>query len=452
LSPARDDAAPSRATWRHHPLELGLRLFADVRPGEAVSALVLTLDVFLLLTAYYLLKVAREPLILTGGGAEVKSYASVGQSILLVFVASFYGWLAQRVDRLRLIAYVTLFFVANLFVFWILGVRGVPLGVPFFLWVGIFNVTVIAQFWSFAADIYSPEQGKRIFPILGIGSSVGAVAGAAIAGLLNRLGPYNLMIVASGILLVCLALTYFVHRRESARAKADVTHHEEPIGGTNGFVLLLQDRYLLLLGALIFVLNAVNKTGEYALDRALLADAHARVAELGMSVNEYIGRFKSDYFEYVNVLGVTLQLFAVSRILKYLGVRRALFIMPLVSFVGYSTAAFFPLLGVILAAKVAENGLDYSLANTSQQALWLVTTRDAKYKVKQVIDTFLFRAGDVMSAGLVWAGTHLLAFGTEQFIVCNVGLVVLWAIVLWFLTREHAKRTSEAALPAAEAA
>src|ERR1700722_10435737 len=121
-----------KATLKRHPIEFALRLFADVHAGEAPTALLLTFNVFLLLTAYYILKVAREPLILVGGGAEVKSYTSVGQSFLLIGVTSAYSWLASHVGRMALTTYVTLFFVACLIVFWLLGVRGVPLGVPFF--------------------------------------------------------------------------------------------------------------------------------------------------------------------------------------------------------------------------------------------------------------------------------------------------------------------------------
>jgi ATP:ADP antiporter, AAA family len=428
--------------FRQHPLEFTLRIFSDVKPGEAVTALLLALDVLLLLTAYYLLKVAREPLILIGGGAEVKSYAAVGQSILLVLVASAYGWLAQKVDRFRLIAFVTLFFVANLVVFSLLGSRGVRLGIPFFLWVGVFNVTAVAQFWSFAADLYSEEQGKRLFPILGIGSSVGAVAGAGVAGLLFRVGPYALMLIASGLLLATLGLTYLINRRESRGSRETARPREEPIEAGSGFVMMARDRYLLLLGALIFVLNWVNKTGEYVLDRALLAASAGEAARLGLGVAAYLGKFKAEYFEYVNVLGMVLQLFAVSRVIRYVGLRGALFIMPVVSLAGYSAVALSPVLGVVLCTKVAENGLDYSLANTVHQALWLLTSRGAKYKVKQVIDTFLVRAGDVMSAALVWTGTHLLAFGTRDFVLCNMALVVVWIGVLWLLVRERSKRTA----------
>src|SRR6201994_1200880 len=128
--------ANRRPHWATNPAEFLLGLVADVRPGEAATAVLLTANVFLLLTAYYFLKVAREPLILLGGGAEVKSYAAVGQSILLVFVTSGYSWLASRVGRMALITWVTVIFIVNLVVFWALGERGVPLGVPFFLWVG----------------------------------------------------------------------------------------------------------------------------------------------------------------------------------------------------------------------------------------------------------------------------------------------------------------------------
>jgi len=421
-----------------HPLDFALGLFADVREGEAPTALLLTLNVFLLLTAYYLLKVAREPLILLGGGAEVKSYASVGQSILLVFVASGYGWLATRARRMALITAVTLFFVVNLIFFWALGKRGAPLGVPFFLWVGIFNVTTIAQFWSFAADVYSEEQGKRLFPIIGIGSSVGAVAGAGIADALLFLGPLGLMLVAAGLLLLCLGITYVVNVRESARApkaKRDGFETEAPIGGRNGFALVLRDRYLLLFAALIFVLNCVTKTGDYVLDRHLLAVAHAH----GAAAHEYIGQFKARYFEWVNVLGVVFQLFAVSRIIKYLGLRVALVIMPLASLAGYGAASLTPILGVLAVARVTESSLDYSLSNTTRQALWLSTTREAKYKAKQVIDTFVVRAGDALSAALVWVGsrTGLSASGFLRF---NLLMSLVWLACALLLGGAYVRR------------
>jgi AAA family ATP:ADP antiporter len=425
-----------------NPLEFALGLFAEVRVGEGATALLLTLNVFLLLTAYYLLKVAREPLILLGGGAEVKSYASVGQSILLVFVASGYGWLATRVGRMALISFVTVFFAVNLVVFWALGVRGAPLGIPFFLWVGIFNLTTVAQFWSFAADIYTEEQGKRLFPIIGIGSSVGAWAGAAIAEALIHVGPFGLMLLAAGLLLVCLGLTYAVNVRESARApkaRRDGAEKEAPIGGANGFALVLRDRYLLLFAAVIFVLNWVTKTGDYVFDKQILAAAHAH----GSATHEFVGQFKARYFEWVNGLGIVFQAFAVSRVIKYLGLRVALVIMPIASLVGYGAAFAAPLLGVLFAARVVESSLDYSLSNTTRQALWLPTTRVAKYKAKQVIDTFVVRAGDVLSAALVWIGS-MTNLSPRGFLRANLVLSIAWLGFALLLGRSYLRRTEGA--------
>jgi AAA family ATP:ADP antiporter len=432
-----------RPAFRDHPLEYVLGLFAEVHSGEAVTALWLTANVFLLLTAYYLLKVAREPLILAAeGGAEIKSYAAAGQSILLIFVASAYGALAARVDRIKLIALVTLFFAANLLVFFALGSRDVPLGVPFYLWVGIFNMTVVAQFWSFAADIYSPAQGKRLFPILGIGSSVGAVAGAWFAKQLVVLGPYKMMLVSAGLLLVCLLMSWHVNRREQRASGREGGRDEEPLGDTGGFTLLVRDRYLLAIAALMFIFNWVNSTGEYLLDRTLMATAGDEAAHAGISTVRFVGMFKAEYFQWVNVFSVLLQLFAVSRIIKYLGVRRALFIMPMVSLVGYSMLAVVPALSLIFAAKVAENSLDYSLQNTARHALWLLPSREAKYKVKQIVDTFLVRAGDVMSAVVVWIGIRL-GFRTLDFLIANIVLIGVWIVTLVVLGREHRRRSSE---------
>src|SRR5262249_16623001 len=151
-------------------------------------------------------------------------------------------------------------------VFSLLGKAGVPLGVPFYLWVGIFNVTMVAQFWSFANDVYTEGEGKRLFPLLGVGSSVGAIACARLAKALFRfMDPYSLMLVAAGLLVVCLGLTFAVHRWDAARrsrGEGGPSRADAPIGRSGGFGLLLRDRYLGLVAVLTLLLNWVNSTGE----------------------------------------------------------------------------------------------------------------------------------------------------------------------------------------------
>lgn len=439
-----DGPEPRRPRFREHPLESFLRIFGDVRPTETTTVLLLMLNVFLVLTAYYLLKVAREPLILlgAGGGAEVKSYASVGQSIALVFVTSAYAWLSARVRRLTLIVAVSTFFASNLAVFALLGLQGVALGVPFYLWLGVFNVTTVAQFWSFAADLYTEEEGKRLFPVIGIGTSVGAVAGASIASQLYRIGPFALMLLAATILVASLALTYLVHRREMARpARVQDKERDQPLEKGNGFALILRDRYLLFFAALVLVLNFSTKTGDYLLDRMLLDAAPAQARELGVSTSAYIAHFKAGYFAWINVVGIALQLVVVSRVIKYVGVRWTLVLMPVAALTGYTAVLVAPILVMLKAARITEDALDYSLSNTVRQALWLVTSRESKYKAKQVIDTFIMRAGDVMSAGLVWYGSRA-ALSTRGFISFNIGFDLLWLALALLIGREYLRRSA----------
>src|SRR5436190_14289563 len=178
---------PSRTT----SLDRFLNLLTVVRPGEARTALLLGLNVFLILMAYYILKTVREALILGEGTAELKSYLSAGQVVVLAFVVPIYGRLVSRFPRMKLINIVTVFFVICPVVFYMLAQMGVALGLIFFVWIGVFNLMVVAQFWSFANDVYSKEEGERLLVIVGLGASLGAVAGARVADRLSE--PFRVL-------------------------------------------------------------------------------------------------------------------------------------------------------------------------------------------------------------------------------------------------------------------
>jgi AAA family ATP:ADP antiporter len=432
------------------PLERFLNIFTEVRHGEAISALLLALNIFLILTAYYVLKPVREALILAGGGAEIKSYAAAGQALLLLAAVPFYGWLASRVPRRVLINGVTLFFAGCLLVFYALAQMQVPIGVVFFLWVGIFNLMVPAQFWAFANDLYTPEAGKRLFVIVAFGASLGAVAGSFLdAELIAPLGVYQLMLVAAGILALSLLITNGVDRVERRRStpavatRAEVSE-DEPLREGDAFALVFRSRYLLLIALLMLVLNWVNTTGEYILGRTVLSAAERAIAQgtaPGLSTEEYVGEFYAQFFTVVNLAGLLLQLFVVSRVLKYLGVGVAIMILPIIALGRYLIAAFYPVLSMVRWAKTAENATDYSVQNTVRQVLFLPTTREQKYKAKQAIDTFFVRAGDVLSAVLVYAGTTWLALSTQGFALVNVVLVVVWLGIALLIGRHYKRLT-----------
>src|ERR1043166_11649 len=187
-----------------------MRLLASLAPierGELITVVLLMINVFVLLTCYYVLKVVREPLILLGGGAELKAYASAGQTLLLIAVVPAFGWLSNRVSRLRLLTTIQLVFIGCLLAFCVLARARAPIGLAFYLWLGIFNVLVVSNFWSFATDLYTPERGKRLFATIGVGASIGAVLGAFVPHLLHRVaGTTALLLLAAGGLAVSIVL------------------------------------------------------------------------------------------------------------------------------------------------------------------------------------------------------------------------------------------------------
>jgi len=431
-------------------LDRFLRLFTDVKAGEGVTALLLSLNVFLILMAYYVLKPVREALILGQGSAELKTYMAAAQVAVLSIVVPLYGRLVDRMDRRRLINVVTAFFVACLIVFYVLGRAGVPLGIVFFLWIGIFNLMIVAQFWSFANDIYSKDQGERLFAIVGFGASLGAVFGSRFVDrFINLLGVYELMLVGAGLLVVEVVLTNYIDRRESGHKQQRVAVAPEPSGteNINAFAMVFKTRYLLLMAFMLLFLNTVNTTGEYILGSIVKDAAVRHVGNDPAQVGAAIAQFYATYFTYVNVLGLLLQLFVVSRVVKYLGVPIGVMIMPALSLTAYSIISFIPILRAVLVAKVAENSTDYSINNTIRNMLFLPCTREQKYSAKQAIDSFFVRMGDVLSAGIVFVGTSVLALGAQGFAIINVVMVVVWLILAWRIGREYAQLAATKSAP-----
>jgi AAA family ATP:ADP antiporter len=416
-----------------------LSLFSPVGAGEGLGAIILALNVFTLLGTYYVVKTVREPLILgQPGGAEVKSMASAGQALLFLLAVPVYGAIASRFNRVGLVGGVTAFFASNLLIFSALGSAGVPIGVPFFLWVGIFNMLVVAQFWAFANDLYTEEQGKRLFPIVGVGASLGAWVGATAAKwLFGAMGPYQLMMLSAILLCVCILLTLISHRREAGRTqRADAA---QPLDKKGGFRMIFQQRYLLLIAMLVLLFNCVNSVGEYIVSRFVSEQAQSLPeAQRG----SFIGQFYGDYFAWVNLLGFLIQTFLVSRLFQWIGIRGALFVLPVIALGSYSILAALPVLAVIRVAKIFENATDYSLNNTVRHALFLPTSREAKYKAKAATDTFFVRTGDMVQAGIVALGTQVFSWSVTNFAVVNLVLISVWIALAVGIFREHKRLSS----------
>ena len=422
-------------------LDRTLSIFADVRPGEGLSAVLLAANVFYLLAFYSVLKIVRDALILSEAGAVAASYASAGQALLMLGFVPAYGAFASRVSRVWLICGVTLFFASNLLVFALLGTAGVRIGIPFFLWIGVFNMSAVAQFWAFANDLYSTERGKRLFPVIGVGASLGAVVGSGLTSVIfGGVGPYRLMLIAAAGLLVPVGLTIWVHRREKAQHAAprivkghavpdpEAAAADRPVSGAGGFQLVASNRYLRLIALLVLVFSLVNTLGGFILNTMITAEAGGDRALIGTMA----GRIQT----WVNLLAFLLQAFVVSRIFKYAGVRTALFILPVIALGGYTLMALIPLFAVVRWTKILENSTDYSIQNTTRHALFLPTSREAKYKAKQAIDSFFVRTGDLLQAAVVFVGT-MLAFSVRSYAIVNVVLVLVWIGLAMAIAREH---------------
>ena len=436
-------------------LDRFLGFFTDVHPGEGATALMLALNVFLILMAYYILKPVREALILGEGSAELKSYMSAGQVVLLAFIVPAYGRLVAEVPKMRLINIVTAFFVGCLVVFYLLAKVHVPLAIVFFLWIGIFNLMIVAQFWSFANVVYSKDEGERLFAIVGFGASLGAVVGAGTADrLIGPVGVYELMLLGAGVLVVQAVLTNVIDRREKERTHAIRSAEPKPVkkgAGMRAFAMVFQTRYLLLMALMLMLLNWVNTTGEYILGRIVKDTAQALVAtgqSNGLTEAEVIGGFYSKYFGMVNILALLLQLFVVSRVVKHWGIRWAVMVLPMISLGAYNILVFLPVLYAVLSAKVAENATDYSLNNTVRNMLFLPCTYEEKFSAKQAIDSFFVRMGDVLSALLVFVGTTMLMIQPRTFAAVNAVLVLAWLALAWQVGRLYDIRSAQAQAPA----
>lgn len=468
-------------------LDRGLRLFADVRAGEGATALLLASNVFLALTAYYIIKPVRDGLVIAAHGAEMRSYLAPAIVLVLALVVPAYGRLADNVPRRKLINLVTWIFAASLGLFALAGQLGYEFPIVFFVFGSIFNVMIVAQVWSFANDLYSRDQGERLFAIVAFGGSLGAVLGATVVRqMISDSGLFMPLALAGVVLVAGLQVTNFVDTRERRRQESHlpdikttltiaatgafkmprtleeleraaevereaheaqqrgevVEDYDAPASGESSFSLVFRTRYLLLICVLTMLLNWVNTNGEFILGNLVSEIANTAVdsgTAGGMNVSEYVSNFYAGFYSVVNLAGLLIQLLLVSRIIKWAGVPLAVMILPALSLGTNGIIAFLPIMAAVRWSKTAENSTDYSLNKTVTAMLFLPTTREQKYKAKQVSDSFFWRAGDMLSTATVLIGTTYLQLGTRGFALFNLVLALVWLAVAFVIGRQYAR-------------
>ena len=420
----------------------------EIRPKELGAALVSLAWIFLALCAYYMIKPIRGQVLQDEAliGVNNKPLVMVATVLFTGVFAWAYGRIVAGVPRRKLIVWTYLVFVACVVAFAVL-LRGksAAVGYVFYVWVSTFNVMVVSQFWALAADVWSKEEGKRLFAFIGLGTVWGGVAGATLTTFAEKLAAWQMLFGCAAILSVCLGLALVLLRLRSpaaastpapseTEAKQDAPAESER---PNALTMVLGSPFLRLIAVMTLMLNLVNSNNEWIFDR-LLHDQDLP----GGEVRAYYGAF----YLVQNILTVVIQTFITGRIQRRYGARVALFFLPLIGILGGTWFLALPSLLVIRWEKILENSTDYSIQSNTRELLYLPTTKLEKYAAKNVNDTFVVRLGDLLSAGSIALAVNLVipAFGSglglKSLVTIDLVLGLAWLAVVSRLGRLHAQR------------
>ncbi len=409
--------------------ERALKLFVPIEAGEGKPTLMLTAYAFLLLLIYYLLKPIREALLLADLSAEVRSYTIAVQALLLIFIVPAYSNILRQCGAYRMLPLVTLFVAITLLLFWLLTLFNVNIAIPYYIWLGIINVLIIAQFWAYAADIHQPGEGKRLFALIAAGASLGSLVGSQLSKqLFSVIDVDGLMLLASLMLLATLYFPIWFWRHRKLPTKSNQSHKSLQAG----FDTVLSSSYLKLIAVFVILLNTINSTGEYILAKwvkEVMASSPDQVVSLG--------EFYGDFYSWVNLCSLLIQLFLVSRIFKWININGAIMILPIIATIGYGLAAFIPVFSLFRIIKITENSFDYSLQNTTRHALFLPLNQRQIYEGKTVIDSLCWRLGDLVHVAVVFIGFNYFDLSYSQFAAVNLVACVAWLLVASRLALFH---------------
>lgn len=417
-----------------------LRKTVDVRPNETRALLLGFAFHFLILTGYYIMRPIRDS-IAAGSRLEALPWMFTATLVAMLLANAAFAAIVARLSRRKFIPLAYGFFIANLALFFLLmktcpPAQQVWIGRALYVWVSVFNLFNTAIFWAFMTDLFTVEQGKRLFGFIAVGGSLGAIAGAYLTKLYVRdLGPANLLAISAVMFAVAGALVQFFPRgfveQETAREA------EKPIGGSiwSGLTHIGRSPYLMGLAASI-LLYTITSTWAYFqqsdLARAVLKSSDERTV------------FLANLEIWVNSLTVLVQIFLTGRLLKWFGVGFTLVALPVVSLVGFTAMGLAPSLGLLAVFQVARRAAAYALMRPSREILFTVLRREDKYKVKSVTDTLGYRTGDQLGAWS-YGGMHALGLGLSSISFVALPVVVAWCgLSIWLGRKQSAMALAQA--------
>jgi len=397
------------------------------RPGEVRALCWSFAYFFCLLAGYYVLRPLRDEMGIAGGVRNLQWLFTATFGVMLAAVPVF-GAVVARLPRRRFIPLVYHFFVANIAIFWVLlalDVGRVHVARVFFVWISVFNLFAVSVFWSFMADLFSSEQGKRLFGFIAAGGSAGALAGPAITvWLAVPLGPVNLLIVAAVLLegaVLCARRLEFASpqsdRADAARAAAALSTAKLGGGWLDGIAMVLRSPYLAGIALWVALLSLAG-TFLYFEQASIVASASDDPAvrtRIFATIDLVVG-----------ILTIVVQFLATGRLITRFGAGPAVGFLPIVFALGFTVLGFAPALFVVIAFQAAQRTANFALSNPAREVLFTVLAREEKYKAKNVIDIVVFRGADAASG---WLFATLRAAGLE---ISAIALATVPVAAAWF--------------------
>ncbi len=411
----------------------------ELREGEGPALGWATGYYFLLLAGYYVIRPLRDEFGVRGS-EDALSWLFVGTLVGTAALNPAFSALVTRLTRKVFVPVVYRVLLGSLVVFWALltfaphGWR-LPAAQAFFVWASVFNLFAVSVFWGFLADLFRPEQGKRLFGFVVVGGTLGAVAGAALTASLARpLGPTNLILLAALLLegaVFCVRGLVRHFRVDDASRTPDAAAEPEGVppgsGALSGLAAVSRSGYLLGI-SLFILLFTVSSTFLYFEQARIVKAAFAGSAER----TAYFARIDL----WVNLLSAFVQLFLAGRVVRALGVGGTLVALPVVTMAGFAALAASPTTGVLALVMVSRRAGNFALFRPAREVLFTVLPREEKYAAKSFVDTFVYRSGDVAGA---FADKGLRALGAAGATLAGLflPLAVAWALLAGWLGRRQ---------------
>jgi ATP:ADP antiporter, AAA family len=434
-----------------------LQRIVDVREGESAALAWSSTYFFLVLCAYYVIRPIRDEMGVAAG-VDRLAWLFTGTLVAMLLLHPVYARLVARLPRRRFVSLTYRFFIANLVAFFVLfrladPAQSIWIGRAFYIWTSVFNLFVVSVFWSFMTDIYRPAQSRRLFGMVAVGGTVGAILGSSItSALVGVLTPVTLLLVSALLLEAAghAARVLEGHERRLAEAAVrDGAHGEAEdaapadrrdvrpsqgagvIGGgtLEGVRHVLASPYLLGIAALM-MLFTVASTFLYFQQAAIVA---------GVFEHDRAGRTRlfAAVDLAVNVLTLVTQLFLTGRIMRWVGLGASLAFLPLLSAVGFGILSAAPVLAVVVAFQVLRRAANFAIQRPAREVLYTVLPRTDKYKAKNFNDTFVYRAGDQIGAWSYTVMATTLGIGLSGLAAVMVPISAVWLALAVWLGRRH---------------